>query len=482
MTESDRLTPSLLEPQSCGGDTAQGGFSFQDHIILARIPYWLAQDGFTAILQEGIGDVEAKFFVPDRGFVIELLEVKVRTLQPSLFWKEIKRFKEIDAGSPNTYRLFILVSTGVSTELEPLVNGLRRVRKPKNFYEEYSLVYANSIDGYIQLVKNKGGTEQDAKFLLEKVEIEVDWSQAKVQGEALFKQSFTDELQEYNDLSLTMLDNIYNHLGIFLRQKRNETITRKDLENKLREKIPSERLPELRSILIYTADNADSPTHPGLHFDWTDFSGGETRAIAKTEAWDGLVINLHKTRNWIENYRNTKRIKLLGIRRLSACLAFGSVFSAVRGYAIEMEDRNHIWATDSYATRETPAYPWSARTTGNMGDRLVVIIDILRDIRFCVEKNLAKYELEGMPQLHIHGQQPIISPEHTNVAVRGIKNLIIENLKCTGSQEIHLFFAGPASLAMFLGHRLDATAPVICYGWIGNEQYTRTCRLFSGLN
>ena len=482
MTESDHLTPSLLEPQSRGGDIAEGGFSFQDHIILARIPHWLAQDGFTAMLRENIGDVEAKFFVPEQGFVAELLEVKVYSLQPSHFWKEIKRFKEIDTGSPNTYRVFILVSTGISKDLEPLVNGLRRVRNPKDFYEQNSLVYANSLKDYIQLVKKSGGSEEDANFLLKKVEIEFDWSTAKLQGEALFKQSFTECIQEYNDLSIKTLDNIYNNLGIFLRQKRNEIITRKDLENKLREKIPSNQLPDLRSILIYTAtDNAENPTHPGLRFDWAEFYGGETRQIAQTETWNELVIKLQKTRNWIENHRNTKRIKLLGNRRLPACLALGSVFSAVRGYAIEMEYPSQIWATDSHATSETPAYPWINQTTGDMGDRLVVIISILRDIRSNVEKNLAKYELEGMPQLHIHGHEPIISPEHTNVATKGIKDLIIENLRCTGSKEIHLFVAGPAPLALFLGHRLDATAPVICYGW-SNEQYTRTCRLFSGLN
>jgi len=482
MTESDHLTPSLLEPQSRGGDIAEGGFSFQDHIILARIPHWLAQDGFTAMLRENIGDVEAKFFVPEQGFVAELLEVKVYSLQPSHFWKEIKRFKEIDTGSPNTYRVFILVSTGISKDLEPLVNGLRRVRNPKDFYEQNSLVYANSLKDYIQLVKKSGGSEEDANFLLKKVEIEFDWSTAKLQGEALFKQSFTEGLQEYNDLSIKTLDNIYNNLGIFLRQKRNEIITRKDLENKLREKIPSNQLPDLRSILIYTAtDNAENPTHPGLRFDWAEFYGGETRQIAQTETWNELVIKLQKTRNWIENHRNTKRIKLLGNRRLPACLALGSVFSAVRGYAIEMEYRSQIWATDSHGTSETPAYPWINQTTGDMGDRLVVIISLLRDIRSDVEKNLAKYELEGMPKLYIDGHEPIISPEHTNVATKGIKDLIVENLRCTSSKEIHLFIAGFAPLAVFLGHRLDATAPVICYGW-SNEQYTRTCRLFSGLN
>jgi hypothetical protein len=93
---------------------------------------------------------------------------------------------------------------------------------------------------------------------------------------------------------------------------------------------------------------------------------------------------------------------------------------------------------------------------------------------------------DGVKQLKLQkilwrDKGPIISPEHTNVATKGIKDLIVENLQCTGSKEIHLFF-GPAPQAMFLGHRLDATAPVICYGWIGNEQYTRSCRLFSGPN
>lgn len=148
MTESEHLTPSLLEPQSRGGDIAEGGFSFQEQVMLARIPAWLAQDGFTAMIREGIGDVEAKFFVPGRGFAIEFLEVKDHTLQPSKFLNEIQRFREVDAGSPNTYQQFILVAAGVSRDLEPLVNGLRRVRNPQDFYEENSTVKENSFKEY----------------------------------------------------------------------------------------------------------------------------------------------------------------------------------------------------------------------------------------------------------------------------------------------------------------------------------------------
>jgi hypothetical protein len=49
-----------------------------------------------------------------------------------------------------------------------------------------------------------------------------------------------------------------------------------------------------------------------------------------------------------------------------------------------------------------------------------------------------------------------------------------------GSKQVHLFFAGPAFLALFLGHRLNATAPIQCYERVSTGQYVPTCRLFSG--
>ncbi|MBI4640000.1 MAG: SAVED domain-containing protein [Candidatus Tectomicrobia bacterium] len=54
-------------------------------------------------------------------------------------------------------------------------------------------------------------------------------------------------------------------------------------------------------------------------------------------------------------------------------------------------------------------------------------------------------------------------------------------LSSTGSKQIDLFFAGPASLALFLGHRLNATAPIQCYEHVSTGHYIATCRLFDGL-
>ncbi|MBN4003605.1 SAVED domain-containing protein [Nostoc sp. LPT] len=481
-TKGNHLTPSLLEPQSRGGDIAEGGFSFQDNVILARIPIWLAQDGFTAMVKEATSDVEAKFFVPGYGFVKDLIEVKDHVLQPTEFWNEIKRFQQIDAGSPKTYRRFTLVGAGVSKELHPLLNGLQRVQGSQDFYDEHDTVIHNSVQEYVDLVKKKGGTQKDALFLIDKVTVEIHWNTAKYDGEAVFNKKLIEYLNEYVDLSGRIIIDIYNNMSTFIRKNKNRTIFRRELENKLQEKIPTSQKPPFRSISIYTATTPqDDPLHPGLRFDWECFSGGETRVMPAPDQWDKLLIDLQNTRTWIENYRNTKRILLLGNRRLSACLAIGSVFSAVRGYVIEMDYRGENLATNSHPNTETPAYPLASNLIEGEGKSIVVSVSIHSNNLIDVQHNLAKFGLSDAPLLEIQGEQPIISVEQANWIVGNLKKQLVWHLQSTNCQEIHLFLTSPAYLALFLGHRLDATAPIICYGWGENRQYYQTCRLFANI-
>src|SRR4029079_18898171 len=102
---------------------------------------------------------EAKFFVPGRGFRREGLEAKDYSLTPSVFWDEIETFRRHDRDSPNTYQWFTLVGTGLSAELRPLVNGLRRVRGAYGFYDAGSGVRENSYAEYQQRGEK---LEQDA--------------------------------------------------------------------------------------------------------------------------------------------------------------------------------------------------------------------------------------------------------------------------------------------------------------------------------
>jgi len=134
-------------------------------------------------------------------------------LTPSEFWNEIGRFQEINNASPGTYAWFTLVSTGLSGELMPLVNGLRRVRGLYAFYEDGSGIRHNSFDDYVRAVKKLGRTDQEAHFLFEKVLIEADLSTAQSHGEALFGQALVEHLPSIGTCPLGYLERSMPILG-----------------------------------------------------------------------------------------------------------------------------------------------------------------------------------------------------------------------------------------------------------------------------
>jgi len=473
-----KTTPSLLEPESRGGDTAEGGFAFQEGVLLSKIPLWIAQEGFTMLIREAIGDTEAKFYVPGHGFQIELVEAKNYYLAPSEFWEEVKRFREIDAGSPGTYRWFTLASAGLSEKLKPLVNSLRRVRDPYIFYNHGSAVGNNSFEDYVNVVKELGHTEEEARFLFEKVLIEADYSLAKDHGEALFRQAMTDHLPEYNDVPGRILCDIFISLASLVRSRMNQPILRSELYETIRKKIEVKYLPPERPVIIHTAiKNGENPGNC-IYFDWAEFFGGESRSFPATEVWNRKLLGeLKETKNWIIKSRSTRRVKLTGNRRLSTAIAIGSVFSAVSGFVVDMEYRGKIWSTDAHPSHDTPTYNLTCRFQEKTGEHLVVTIGILRDISSEIETCLARIGLSEMPTLHLRGDQPILSPDQANAIVRKIKDAISKTLIRSKAKCIDLFYAGPSHLALFIGHRLNATAPVQCYERVSNEHYIATCRL-----
>jgi hypothetical protein len=169
----------------------------------------------------------------------------------------------------------------------------------------------------------------------------------------------------------------------------------------------------------------------------------------------------------------------LGARRLSASVAFGSVFSAVAGFTIDMISRGAaVWSTDAHARHETPNYTLTQtamRTDG--GEDLVVSIGIPRDISVDVELALPALTLATAPALHMSGNAPIVSADQANLALAQLKQHITDAIRLSQAKTVHLFIAGPAFLALLLGHRLNATARVQCYEWVGAATYVPTCRV-----
>jgi len=181
-TSNDVRVPSLLDKESTGGVVAEGGFAFQSNVLLAYIPRWLAQEGFSDMVREAYGDFEARIYVPGRGYLKEFVEAKNHSVTPAEFWAEIGRFQAMAAGSPGTYQWFTLVSSGISEAIKPLVNGLRRLRGSYEFYEGDDNLRDQSYRDYERIVQGLGHSSEDATFLFEHVLIEPNYSSSMEQG------------------------------------------------------------------------------------------------------------------------------------------------------------------------------------------------------------------------------------------------------------------------------------------------------------
>jgi hypothetical protein len=358
------------------------------------------------------------------------------------------------------------------------VNSLRRIKDAYHFYSPDSGVNENSYKDYLAQVRNIGKDEEMAKFLFHKVRIEPNWGLLSEQASGIFQQQLVEKLPQYADVPPRLLNSVYSRLLAFVQSRKNKPIIRLEIEDLLQSTIGERYCPSPKPIIVKTSLDHETELNTALYFDWSYFFGGRERNFPPTQDWNAKLLGeLQETKEWIINHLRIRKIRLTGNRRLSASLAFGAVFSAVAGFTVEMEYRGDLWATDSHSTSSTPEFHWISNFEEGTGERLVVTIGIIRDIASEVKHYLKSEENLNLPLLNIKSDQPITSDEQANLAVRKLKELISQALLNGKFSKIELFFTGPSHLALFLGHRLNATAPIQCYEWVGSGKYVPTCLL-----
>ena len=462
---------SLLAPQSTGGDIAEGGFQYQTNWIIAQIPIWLAQHGFTEMIRESLGDVEAKFFVPGVGLRREFVECKNHRLTPSKFWAEIEDFLEKDQQAPDSYQRFVLVCKSVAIKLNPIINALRRIRDAYPFYDEAQEIQNRSYNDFIELVKNQGQSKDMAHFLFSKVWFDTDAGN----HHALFRRNLLRHFPIFNDYLGKVIDIAHLHLVELVSSRKNQPIYRQELEDAIWKEGEEENRP--KSVRIHTLHDEDASKVPNgcLQFDWKNFFGGSERHFPPPEEWNlKILAELRGTKDWIASTNRERSIYLSGHRRLSASIAIGSIFSAVSGFTIGMEIRDGVWWTNSHAKKDTPDYQWQQSMGGESTDEIAVGISILKNTANEEVKQYLQMEHFHGRQLYLYSDMVLLSDAQTNRAVQKAKSMIQEFVSKSQAKKIHLFFAGPAQFALFLGHRLNTIGKIQCYERTSPNAYVQT--------
>lgn len=468
---------SLIAPSATGGDIAEGGFQYQANLVTARIPGWLAQDGFTEMIRESLGDTEAKFFVPGIGLAREFIEYKNHRMAPHEFWTEIGHFQKMAGEAPGVYRRFILACTGVSENLETMINALRRVRDPYPFYDGAQPIQSNSYDDFVRVVEGLDKSRATADFLFAKVWFEIDLTDAEDHPRELFRESLLQRFPIFDELPHKASGQAYSHLVELVKSRKNRPISRAELEKAIWDGFDSKYRPN-PSIRIYTLYEVACKRGPDgcLEFDWISIFGGADRNYPPADVWNKKVLGeLQLTKDWIISTNCPRILCLSGNRRLSASIAIGSVFSSVSGFVIGMDTKDGVWSTNSYPTKDTPDYHWEKDfREGKSTDEMVVGIGVMRSITSEVDQYLTESGFHGL-HLHLFGAAPMLSAEHTNQAVNRAKAIISDAIVQSKVKRILLFVAVPAPFALFLGHRLNAICEIQCHERQEAYVYLPTC-------
>jgi len=475
MTNVER--PTLIDDEARGGDTAEGGFSFQEAVMMASIPSWLAQDGFTMAIREAMADTEAAYFLPGHGLVRDAIEAKNPTLTPSVFWNEIERFMALDRGSPATFQWFTLASTRVSDALSPLINGLRRVRDPYEFYGPNSGVAEASFAEYVATVEALGHTREEAQFLFERALISHHWVPGGANAQAIFRQKLEEHFPEFAQYPGAASTTAFQNLLALVKSRKAKPIHRHEIEAVLDAARPAGSPSPTKMLRVHTAKDAAARPAGSLKFDWQEFFGGETRTYPPPTAWERLTVELAATVRWIQEAGRPRSIRLSGDHRLSVAVAMGAHFSAVAGFSVEMVHRGEVWATHRHPTQDTKRQQIVESFAAGCGPALVVSVGVIRAIRDEVDAYVRSGELSGSPYLHMQVTEAVSSPEEANALAVQLKELVAAKAMDLRPSSIHLFYGGPSHLALFLGHRWNTSLPTQLYEWCRTAVYCPTARI-----
>lgn len=460
---------SLLSKSATGGEYASRGFGFQLAVWLQFIPQWLQYEGFTSCIREAIDDIEAKFWTPEYGFQKERIQVKHQVLTQGTFDDLITVYQNAYRESPASYHWFSIVCTGISAELQPVINGLRRFRDPYPFYADDEAIMSQS---YPEFEKRVGDTER-AHFIFERVRVIVLSSGLEDLARGIVRTALGDD---FGITDNTVLDQSFQRLATLLQSRLNQVVSRMEIETAIGSYAQRNCVTVLTSTSKTPArENQDK----ALVFNWHQFDGQNLRQYPSPDVWDQEVIGqLRGARDWLRASRGSRCINLHGQRRLSAAVAIGHVFSAVAGFRLVLNYRDQLWSTEDHASPSSPSYEFQEVYLAHKSDRLVVSISTAhQQIQQAVETYVTRQTNQEVCFLHLWGAAPFVAADQVNLAVGLIKTYLTRANSTIGVKHVDLFLAVPSPFALFLGHRLNATMPIQLYEWVGGTDYTPTCYL-----
>ncbi|WP_414657900.1 SAVED domain-containing protein [Deinococcus sp. VB343] len=469
---SEEMKPTLTDAKGSGGLVAQSGFDYQLWEALARLPRWLLQPTFESFILEGLEDIEARFFTPyaPESHVIDRFQAKRGSLTKSGITEVLSSFLKYDQSYPGTAHVQTLVTPSLPASLQWITRDQTRIQKARPFYKPFATVTSTSdLKLRDDLIKEFGEVLGD--FTVNNVDFALH-QYTDIQAARLAFAQALEVAFPTLDCTQKQVRAAFDDLVTLANEYRGTEITRDQTIQVLRTALDAPTLID-DPLQVHIRSDRDPEQLQAIEIDASAFAGGEV-GFPEASEWSALTIPLQKVASWAHQGGH-HRIQLTGSYRLSTAFAIGAAFRAARGFDLDFQVRGGWWRTDDHSHQDGESLGWQTQqATGLVDEHLVIAIGVLRSPLQEVMKTLRIRDQHEI--MHLQLEQAITSSQELQTAVNYIKKQVVQAVSTHRPKALHVFFVGPATLALALGHRWNALPPVQWYEFQAKSGiYQPTC-------
>ncbi|HST57466.1 MAG TPA: SAVED domain-containing protein [Longimicrobium sp.] len=444
--------PTLTDAKGMGGVNAQDGFDYQVWDAVVRIPAWLRSPVFEGLTVEGLEDVEARFFAPHapRGHFLDRFQAKSAHLTRGQVIEVFKGFAAFDDAHAGAARAHVLVTPSLPKELQWLEKDSERVRRARPFYAPFPDVIAASDQKLERDIVADFGPDLGTR-VARSYDVSTRVFPNRVTAEAMFAGVMEQTFGV--DLSARKSGEAFRAIATHLVNNCGTMVARSTLLRLIGEVLGAPLISQ-GPLPVHVRSDRNAPAEDAIEIDASAFSGMEGSAPAAEEWKTSLAAPLERTAKWAHHNGHT-RVRITGSYRISTAFALGWSFRAATGFELEIPTRGGDWVTDDRLGPQETKLPWEITAPTELHNgRLVVSIGVLRD---AAQDARALLGLEsGSGVLRAYLDRPVTSGREAQDSVQALKNAVVAQVARLAPRGIDLFYAGPAAMAIALGHRWNA--------------------------
>lgn len=236
--------------------------------------------------------------------------------------------------------------------------------------------------------------------------------------------------------------------------------------------LPAEA-PDAIHVHLMTIKDQRFDIEPDFRLDWRDYFVGpgscKGHEVLSPDIWNSrLMPDLVAIEQRINTTMTTRLLRVRGKARLSAWTAFGSVFSQVNGYTLEVDQNGQTWSTANVPAPDFRVIVSNAQDEPltDQGDTVAVGVSISGNLDEDVRRDMQQHGT-GVRALLLLKPERGLGPAclrdgaDAMALATQVKSLMRDFAKKHEARRMLLYYFGPLGGACFLGHQLNAVCPQI---------------------